>query len=92
VHRSLERQLELGEYYGRNIAALRDRLLTDVPPPVRIVWLGSRIRPSRLGENTFDKIVGVGPSVSTCANEGWAPDQFGSDIPASADEEESGVS
>ena len=34
VHRSLERQLEFGEYYGRNVAALRDRLLTDVPRPV----------------------------------------------------------
>lgn len=59
VHRSLERQLEFGEYYGRNVAALRDRLLTDVPRPVRIVWLDSRISRSRLGENAFDKIVGV---------------------------------
>ncbi|MEU4292800.1 barstar family protein [Kribbella sp. NPDC026596] len=59
VHRSLERQLEFGEYYGRNVAALRDRLLTDVPRPVRIVWLDSRISRSRLGEEVFDKIVGV---------------------------------
>jgi ribonuclease inhibitor len=59
VHRSLERQLEFGEYYGRNVAALRDRLLTDVPGPVRIVWLDSHISRSRLGEEVFDKIVGV---------------------------------
>jgi ribonuclease inhibitor len=59
VHRSLQRQLEFGEYYGRNVAALRDRLLTDVPRPVRIVWLDSRTSRSRLGEEVFDKIVGV---------------------------------
>jgi len=58
LHRSLERQLELGDY-GRNVAALRDRLLTDVPRPVRIVWLDSRISRSRLGEEVFDKMVGV---------------------------------
>ncbi|TDO67619.1 ribonuclease inhibitor [Kribbella sp. VKM Ac-2571] len=59
VHRTLDRQLEFGEYYGRNIAALRDRLLTDVPRPVRIVWLDSSISRSRLGGDVFDKIVGV---------------------------------
>jgi ribonuclease inhibitor len=59
MHRTLERQLEFGEYYGRNLAALRDRLLTDVPQPVRIVWLDSRISRSRLGEEVFSKIVGV---------------------------------
>jgi ribonuclease inhibitor len=61
VHRSLERQLEFGDYYGRNVAALRDRLLTDVPRPVRIVWLDSRTSRSRLGEEVFDKIVRVLP-------------------------------
>ena len=59
VHQTLERQLEFGEYYGRNIAALRDRLLTDVPRPVRIVWLDSSISRSWLGGEVFDKIVGV---------------------------------
>jgi ribonuclease inhibitor len=59
VHRSLERQLKFGEYYGRNVAALRDRLLTDVPRPVRIVWLDSRTSRSRLGEEVFNKIVGA---------------------------------
>jgi ribonuclease inhibitor len=37
LHRILERPLELGEYYGRNLAALRDRLLTDVPRLERLV-------------------------------------------------------
>ena len=59
VHQTLERQLEFGEYYGRNIAALRDRLLTDVPRPVRIVWLDSSISRSWLGGEVFDKIVGA---------------------------------
>jgi ribonuclease inhibitor len=49
VHRTLERQLEFGEYYGRNVAALRDGLLSDVPRPVRIIWLNSRISRARLG-------------------------------------------
>lgn len=59
VHRSLERQLVFGEYYGRNVAALRDRLLTDVPRPVRIVWLDSRTSRSRLGEEVLEQIVGI---------------------------------
>lgn len=56
LHRSLEAQLEFGEYYGRNLAALRDRLLADVPRPVRLVWEHSDVSRARLGDDLFEKI------------------------------------
>ncbi|WP_408896857.1 barstar family protein [Nocardioides sp. R1-1] len=59
LHRSLEVQLEFGEYYGRNLAALRDRLLADVPRPVRLVWEHSDISRARLGDDLFDKVRAV---------------------------------
>lgn len=59
VHRALERQLEFGEFYGGNLAALRDRLLADAPRPVRIVWLSSDQSRERLREPLFSSIVGV---------------------------------
>ncbi|WP_460629785.1 barstar family protein [Intrasporangium mesophilum] len=59
VHRALERQLEFGEFYGRNLAALRDGLLADVPRPVCIVWLSSGRSRERLGDSLFSSIVGV---------------------------------
>ncbi|MEV6895411.1 barstar family protein [Kribbella sp. NPDC051137] len=59
LHRILERQLEFGDYYGRNLAALRDRLLADVPRPVRLVWTNSAVSRSRLGEELFARIKAV---------------------------------
>jgi ribonuclease inhibitor len=59
VQRALDRQLEFGESCGGNLAALRDRLLTDVPRPVRIVWLSSGRSRERLGEPLFFCVVGV---------------------------------
>ncbi|MBM0124541.1 barstar family protein [Pimelobacter simplex] len=59
VHRALAQQLEFGEFYGSNLSALRDRLLTDTPRPVRIVWLGSGRSRERLGEPLFSSIVAV---------------------------------
>ncbi|HWJ09668.1 MAG TPA: barstar family protein [Nocardioides sp.] len=59
VHRALERELEFGGYYGGNLAALRDRLLTDVPRPIRIVWRNATLSRSRLGESSFAKIIEV---------------------------------
>lgn len=59
VHRILGRQLEFGEFYGGNLAALRDRLLTDVPRPVRIVWVNADLSRSRLGEPLFSSIIEV---------------------------------
>lgn len=59
LHRVLEAQIEFGEHYGRNLAALRDRLLTDVPRPVRIVWIHSRVSQTQLGNELFNRIVEV---------------------------------
>ena len=59
LHRILERQLEFGDYYGRNLAALRDRLLADVPRPVRLIWHNSAVSPSRLGEELLTRITAV---------------------------------
>lgn len=59
VHRDLARQLEFGEFYGSNLSALRDRLLADVPRPVRIVWVSSGRSRERLGEPLFSSIVEV---------------------------------
>lgn len=35
------------DFYGRNLAALRDRLLADVPRPIHLVWLNAGLRRSR---------------------------------------------
>lgn len=56
LHRQLAAQLELGDYYGRNLAALRDRLLADVPRPVRLIWTNSELSRSRLGDDFFEKV------------------------------------
>ncbi|MFI6423871.1 barstar family protein [Promicromonospora sp. NPDC050880] len=59
VHRVLAEQLDLGPWYGRNLAALHDRLSTDVDRPLRIIWLDSATSRSRLGADLFDDIVAV---------------------------------
>lgn len=58
-HRCLEDQLELGPYYGRNLAALRDRLLTDVPRPIRLIWRNSDQSRSNLGLDTYQRITEI---------------------------------
>jgi ribonuclease inhibitor len=55
-HRVLARQLEFGEYYGWNLAALRDRLLLDVPRPVELIWERSAVSKQQLGSNLFESI------------------------------------
>ncbi|MFI6833789.1 barstar family protein [Kribbella sp. NPDC050241] len=72
LHRILERQLEFGDYYGRNLAALRDRLLTDVPGPVRLIWTHSAVSRSRLGDELFTRITAVFEEVAQQdADFGW---------------------
>jgi ribonuclease inhibitor len=55
-HRVLARQLEFGEYYGWNLAALRDRLLLDVPRPVELIWERSAASKRYLGADLFESI------------------------------------
>src|SRR5436309_2965721 len=58
VHEALARALDFGPYYGFNLAALWDRLSTDVPRPVRIVWEDASTSKERLGD-AFEAIVRV---------------------------------
>lgn len=72
LHRALEAQLELGGHYGRNLAALRDRLLTDVPRPVRLVWENADISQTHLGDDLFERIKEVlDEAVEHDAEFGW---------------------
>lgn len=64
LHRALEKQLDLGEHYGRNLAALRDRLTTDVPRPVRLIWRDSAVSRERLGEELFTTIAATFSAVA----------------------------
>ena len=76
IHRELERKLEFGDHYGRSVAALRDRLLTDVPRPIRIIWLNAGVSRVRLGDALFARIVEVFEEVERQDREfAWA-DRF----------------
>lgn len=57
VHDRLAAELDFGPFYGRNLAALWDRLSTDVPRPVRIVWTDAAVSRERLGPELFGQIV-----------------------------------
>ncbi len=58
-HRILAHQLEFGEHYGWNLAALRDRLLNDVPRPIDLVWRNSEASRKLLGSNLFERICAI---------------------------------
>jgi len=57
LHRVLSEQLDFGPYYGRNLAALWDRLTTDVERPVQLIWKDADSSRAAMGEETFEKIV-----------------------------------
>lgn len=59
LHEALAAQLEFGDFYGWNLAALRDRLMTDVPRPVRVIWENADASRSRLGDDVFGRICSV---------------------------------
>ena len=59
LHDAFARQLEFGDFYGYNLAALRDRLSTDVPRPVEVVWKNSAASRQNLGPRLFDDVVAV---------------------------------
>jgi len=56
VHRALSDALDFGSYYGFNLAALWDRLSTDVERPIVVRWVNSVESRKRLGSE-FDEIV-----------------------------------
>lgn len=55
LHAALSRALDFGPYYGGNLAALWDRLTTDVERPVELVWTDSELSRAALGETEFAK-------------------------------------
>ncbi|MGV3607916.1 MAG: barstar family protein [Planctomycetaceae bacterium] len=57
LHRVLAEKLDFGPYYGNNLAALWDRLTTDVEGPVHLVWKDSSVSKAKMGEQLFDKVV-----------------------------------
>ena len=58
LHDVLDRALDFGPYYGRNLYALRDRLNYDVERPLRIVWLNHHLSRRAMGDR-FGMIVNI---------------------------------
>lgn len=56
LHRTLAEELDFGPYYGANLAALWDRLTSDVERPVRLIWKNAASSQAALGEVLFAKI------------------------------------
>ncbi len=57
LHKTMAKVLDLGPYYGRNLAALWDRLTTDVDRPLNLLWIDSAHSRAKLGEERFANIV-----------------------------------
>ncbi len=55
-HEAMAAQLEFGPYYGYNLAALWDRLSTDVPRPVHLIWRRSAASQLKMGGEEFKAI------------------------------------
>lgn len=76
LHRVLAGPLDFGPYYGRNLAALRDRLQTDVVRPVRLVWHDADASRAHLGDELFRRILEIlDETQQQDATFGWA-DRF----------------
>lgn len=76
LHAALSESLEFGPHYGNNLAALWDRLTTDVERPIEIAWTDSAHSRIALGEDLFDRIVELMNDVKEQdISFGWA-DQF----------------
>ncbi|WP_040777793.1 barstar family protein [Nocardia pneumoniae] len=59
LHHALWAPLDFGPYYGHNLAALWDRLTTDVERPVEIVWENSGVSRELMGVEAFEAISSV---------------------------------
>lgn len=57
-HLILQKKLDLGPYYGRNLDAMWDFPTTEIENPVKIIWLFSEQSRKKLGER-FDNIIKV---------------------------------
>ncbi|MBB4692296.1 barstar family protein [Paractinoplanes abujensis] len=56
VHRQLAALLDFGPYYGKNLDALWDRLTTDVPRPVHLVWTAAAASRAAMGAFAFERV------------------------------------
>ncbi|WP_436534858.1 barstar family protein [Actinoplanes sp. HUAS TT8] len=55
-HRQAASLLDFGPYYGHNLDALWDRLSTDVPRPVHLVWSAADVSREAMGATAFDRV------------------------------------
>ncbi len=59
LHDALDRALDFGPYYGRNLDALWDSLNYNVEGPIRIIWHDHAVSRHSLGEGLFGRILMV---------------------------------
>jgi ribonuclease inhibitor len=59
LHKMLRERLDFGPHYGNNLAAMRDRLSSDVERPVTLIWMNSDSSREALGNDLFDRVVAV---------------------------------
>ncbi|MET9063472.1 barstar family protein [Streptosporangium sandarakinum] len=56
LHLLLADSLDFGPHYGNNLAALWDRLSTDVERPVELIWTHWEESKMNLGDDLFEEI------------------------------------
>lgn len=76
LHETLARELDLGCYYGRDMAALWDRLTTDLPRPLDLVWKDWRVSRAQLGREGFKSVCRVLRDVEERDASANLPDRF----------------
>lgn len=59
LYEALAAQLDFGDFCGWNLAALRDRLLTDVRRPLRVTWDNAEVSRSQLGPDLSERICAI---------------------------------
>jgi ribonuclease inhibitor len=76
LHALLAGALDFGPYYGSNLAALWDRLSTDVPRPVMIIWEHASASRKNLGDELFERIISLFEAVRGQDDEMGLKDRF----------------
>lgn len=56
LHRVLAEALDFGPYYSPNLAALWDRLSTDIERPVELIWRNSEASRDAMGVSAFSEL------------------------------------
>jgi ribonuclease inhibitor len=59
LHRMLSEKLDFGPYYGHNLAALWDRLTTDVERPIHLTWKNAAYSQKSINKHQFKKIIQI---------------------------------